>query len=65
MEALNKKKERIFRSLSSVSASSTTEERAPPGALPPPALPTPDQCFDVVIAMAANPWNFVVSITIE
>ncbi|KAG6440568.1 hypothetical protein O3G_MSEX001309 [Manduca sexta] len=56
VEALNRKKERIFRS----SVSDERPERAERAALPPHALPAPDQCFDVYIAMAANPWNFVV-----
>ncbi|XP_049881297.1 tudor domain-containing protein 7 [Pectinophora gossypiella] len=56
VEALNRKKERIFRSLSSAAA---PDER-PPAALPPPPLPAPGKCFDVYVAMAANPWNFVV-----
>ncbi|CAH0724846.1 unnamed protein product, partial [Brenthis ino] len=30
------------------------------GALPPPALPARAACLDVYVAMAANPWNFVV-----
>ncbi|KAH9636554.1 hypothetical protein HF086_014815 [Spodoptera exigua] len=56
VEALHKKKERIFRSLSMAG-----EERPSSGsALPPPPLPAPGKCFDVYIAMAANPWNFVV-----
>ncbi|XP_028156043.1 tudor domain-containing protein 7A isoform X1 [Ostrinia furnacalis] len=55
VEALHKKKERIFRSLSAAGALD-----APASALPPPALPAPGKCFDVYIAMAANPWNFVV-----
>ncbi|XP_041975226.1 tudor domain-containing protein 7B [Aricia agestis] len=53
VEALHKKKERIFRS------TSAPDER-PAGALPPPPLPAPGQSFDVFVAMAANPWNFVV-----
>ncbi|XP_049692223.2 tudor domain-containing protein 7 isoform X1 [Helicoverpa armigera] len=56
VEALHKKKERIFRSLSMQG-----EERPTSGAvLPAPPLPAPGKCFDVYIAMAANPWNFVV-----
>ncbi|XP_072943788.1 tudor domain-containing protein 7B isoform X2 [Epargyreus clarus] len=54
VEALHKKKERIFRSASH--GAPPPDERA----LPPPALPAPGRCFDVYIAMAANPWNFVV-----
>lgn len=59
MEALTKKKERIFRSLSCGAALSDAGAAA--HALPPPPLPAPGKCFDVYIAMAANPWNFVVS----
>lgn len=55
LEALHKKKERIFRT-----ASAGAEERGA-AALPPPALPAPGACLDVYVAMAANPWNFVVS----
>ncbi|XP_075972301.1 tudor domain-containing protein 7 tapas isoform X2 [Anticarsia gemmatalis] len=56
VEALHKKKERIFRNPSMVG-----DERPTSGAvLPPPTLPAPGKCFDVYIAMAANPWNFVV-----
>lgn len=51
VEALHRKKERIFRSAAG-------EERHAP--LPPPPLPAPGRCFDVHVAMAANPWNFVV-----
>lgn len=61
VEALTKKKERIFRSSSTGAGASAGEERAAGGALPPPTLPAPGKCFDVYIAMAANPWNFVVS----
>ncbi|XP_013191242.1 tudor domain-containing protein 7 isoform X2 [Amyelois transitella] len=50
VEALNKKKERIF----------PAAARAGADALPPPALPAPGQCLDVYVAMAANPWNFVI-----
>ncbi|XP_026319524.1 tudor domain-containing protein 7A isoform X2 [Hyposmocoma kahamanoa] len=65
VEALNKKKERIFRSSSSSGSLSEREvekgpERGASGTLPPPTLPAPSKCFDVYIAMAANPWNFVV-----
>ncbi|XP_045528231.1 tudor domain-containing protein 7B isoform X1 [Pieris brassicae] len=54
VEELSKKKERIFGPKSVV----LTEDKSRP--LPPPALPPVGQCFDVQIAMAANPWNFVV-----
>ncbi|CAH0405405.1 unnamed protein product [Chilo suppressalis] len=66
VEELHKKKERIFRSLSSVAAAGSgasgvlSEQSSAPAALPPPTLPAPGKCFDVYIAMAANPWNFVV-----
>ncbi|XP_047985623.1 tudor domain-containing protein 7 [Leguminivora glycinivorella] len=61
VEALHRKKERIFRS----SSTGEAERRAGAGGerggvLPAPLLPTPGKCFDVYIAMAANPWNFVV-----
>ncbi|CAG9796634.1 unnamed protein product [Diatraea saccharalis] len=58
VEELHKKKERIFRSPSSSGALS--EQTGAAAALPPPTLPAPGKCFDVYIAMAANPWNFVV-----
>lgn len=59
VEALHKKKERIFRSSSMLG-----DDRSAPGsALPAPPLPAPGKCFDVYIAMAANPWNFVVGIS--
>ncbi|XP_012549270.1 tudor domain-containing protein 7 isoform X1 [Bombyx mori] len=54
VEALNKKKERLYRTASGA------DERPERAALPPPTLPSPGQCFDVYVAMAANPWNFVV-----
>lgn len=58
VEALHKKKERIFRSRSILG-----DDRVTSGAsLPAPPLPAPGKCFDVYIAMAASPWNFVVSI---
>lgn len=57
VEALHKKKERIFRSQST----SGDEKSSSGAALPPPTLPAPGKCFDVYIAMAANPCNFVVS----
>ncbi|XP_045772816.1 tudor domain-containing protein 7 [Maniola jurtina] len=59
LEALHKKKERLFRTMSA----SADERGAAPerrSALPPPVLPAPAQCYDVYVAMAANPWNFVV-----
>lgn len=69
LEELTKKKERIYRTASSGAegregregreARERREER--PGALPPPALPAPGEYYDVYVAMAANPWNFVVS----
>ncbi|CAG4978862.1 unnamed protein product [Parnassius apollo] len=71
VEALNKKKERIFRTRSGGVATGAVGG-AGGGAvavcggdegrhvLPPPTLPTPGMCFDVYIAMAANPWNFIV-----
>lgn len=55
VEALHKKKERIFRALSM-----TGDERPSGATLPAPPLPAPGKCFDVYIAMAANPWNFIV-----
>lgn len=61
VEALHRKKERIFRSQSSsgtVAGASVGGGTGSP--LPPPPLPVPGQCFDVYIAMAANPWNFVI-----
>ncbi|XP_059050429.1 tudor domain-containing protein 7 [Achroia grisella] len=57
VEALNRKKERIFRTQSSGGVQPATGLRS---ALPPPTLPTPGQCFDVFVPMAANPWNFVI-----
>ncbi|KAM3967660.1 tudor domain-containing protein 7 tapas [Aphomia sociella] len=62
VEAIHRKKERIFRTQSSggaAGAGACGDERGP-GSLPPPTLPAPGQCFDVYIAMAANPWNFVI-----
>ncbi|CAH0592425.1 unnamed protein product [Chrysodeixis includens] len=56
VEALHKKKERIFRSLSIVGDDKVTSGAS----LPAPMLPAPGKCFDVYIAMAASPWNFVV-----
>ncbi|CAB3239962.1 unnamed protein product [Arctia plantaginis] len=56
VEALHKKKERIFPNRSMLG-----DDKPSSGAsLPPPALPAPGKCFDVYIAMAANPCNFVV-----
>ncbi|XP_037969050.2 tudor domain-containing protein 7A [Plutella xylostella] len=58
VEALHRKKERIFRSSGEDALRQPHAAPAPP--LPPPPLPPPGKCFDVYIAMAANPWNFVV-----
>ncbi|XP_013176763.1 PREDICTED: tudor domain-containing protein 7 [Papilio xuthus] len=68
VEALNKKKERIFRTasggaLGNAAGGGGGAGGAPGGGrnvLPPPVLPAPGKCFDVYIAMAANPWNFIV-----
>ncbi|XP_068626612.1 tudor domain-containing protein 7A [Battus philenor] len=69
VEALNKKKERIFRTTSGgalgsagIASSGAAAAAAPDkrNVLPPPNLPAPGECFDVYIAMAANPWNFIV-----
>ncbi|KAI5640546.1 tudor domain-containing protein [Phthorimaea operculella] len=63
VDALNKKKERIFRSsslnCSILDANVAGSAGGGGGALPAPPLPAPGKCFDVYIAMAANPWNFV------
>ncbi|GBP45730.1 hypothetical protein EVAR_44958_1 [Eumeta japonica] len=64
VEAVNRKKERIFtRSVSSsgvvLPASSADIPRT---TLPTVVLPAPGKCFDLYIAMAANPWNFVVNV---
>ncbi|XP_052744074.1 tudor domain-containing protein 7B [Bicyclus anynana] len=59
LEALHKKKERIFRT-AAAGAEEVPEVADKPGVLPPQTLPTAGQCFDVNVAMAANPWNFVV-----
>ncbi|CAH2238235.1 jg11514 [Pararge aegeria aegeria] len=59
LEALHKKKERIFRT-TSVGAEERIVVSDKSNPLPPPALPEPGQCFDVYVAMVANPWNFVV-----
>ncbi|XP_045448202.1 tudor domain-containing protein 7 [Melitaea cinxia] len=65
LEELTKKKERIFPTASSGAEGREGREaregrEGRPGALPPPALPAPGEYYDVYVAMAANPWNFVV-----
>ncbi|CAH2050370.1 unnamed protein product, partial [Iphiclides podalirius] len=64
VEALNKKKERIFRTTSGGAIGGAVTGVASNGesrhTLPPPALPAPGKCFDVYIAMAASPYNFIV-----
>ncbi|CAK1539974.1 unnamed protein product [Leptosia nina] len=58
VEALNKKKERLYRTGSSGGVTAPPVDKSRP--LPPPVLPYVGQCIDVRISIAANPWNFVI-----
>lgn len=69
VEALNRKKERIFTRSAHATVPASVNTTGTAGKvtvfiicnnLPPPQLPQLGMCFDVFIPMAANPWNFVI-----
>ncbi|XP_061385760.1 tudor domain-containing protein 7 [Danaus plexippus] len=61
LEALHRKKERIFGTGSTGDGGGAAGgAEAVRNSLPSPQLPAKGTCIDVYVAMAANPWNFVV-----